>query len=238
MVTNESSIIVNGVTKFFKLKKFNSRTNRFEFQFIRAIDNASLHITEGKVVGIIGKNGSGKTTMLRIMAGIMKPDEGYIEVNGTVGPLLQLGVGSNDENTVEENIILNGLLLGFTKKWITTKLSQILEFSELADYRKAKMRALSTGMKSRIMFSTALLVDPDVLLVDEVVSVGDAAFRQKSFKAFSEFKNKGKTVVIVSHSMQQIRNLCDYVYLLDKGKIIKSGNANEVSKYYEESISK
>jgi len=232
MMNEQYSIKIKDVTKNFKIKKFDREKKNFSTQLIKAIDNVSMVIPHGKVVGIIGRNGSGKTTLLRIMAGILQPDIGQVSINGSIGPLLQIGLGFNDENTVEENVILNGLLFGFNKKWIQDKVTEILEFAELTEFRKTKMKVLSSGMKSRIMFSTTLMLDPQVLLVDEVMSVGDLEFRQKSFNAFQEFKKKDRTVVLVSHNMSQVRKICDLVFLLDKGKIIDYGQPEKVIDTY------
>ena len=200
---------------------------------IKAIDNISLNIEVGKLVGIIGRNGSGKTTLLRLIASILYPNSGKIVTKGKVSPLLQVGAGSNDELSVTENIIMQGILLGFEKKWITQKVPEIIKFAELDDYKNEKMKHLSSGMKARIMFSTAIQIDPDILLVDEVISVGDLKFREKSFESFLSFKNKNKTIVLVSHNLQIVQKLCDVVYFLDKGKIVDYGDAEKVIKAYQ-----
>jgi len=132
-----------------------------------------------------------------------------------------------------ENIIMQGILLGFEKKWITQKVPEIIKFAELDDYKNEKMKHLSSGMKARIMFSTAIQIDPDILLVDEVISVGDLKFREKSFESFLSFKNKNKTIVLVSHNLQVVQKLCDVVYFLDKGKIVDYGDAEKVIKAYQ-----
>jgi len=203
------------------------------FSKIRAIDNISLDIEKGKVVGIIGQNGSGKTTLLRLIAGILYPDSGTIVTKGKIGPLLQVGAGSNEELTVMENIIMQGVLLGFKKKWIVDKVPEIIKFAELEDYKNEKMKHLSSGMKVRIMFSTAMQIDPDILLVDEVIAVGDLKFRQKSYESFLSFKNRNKTIVFVSHNLQSVQKLCDVVYFLDKGKIVDYGEPEKVIKSYQ-----
>jgi len=185
------------------------------------------------LIGIIGKNGSGKTTLLRIIAGIMHPDEGSVTINGKIGPLLQVGLGSNEEFTVRENIITYGILLGFKKKTIREKIPEILKFAELEEYRDIKMKYLSSGMKVRIMFSAAMIMDPDILLVDEVISVGDASFKEKSFAAFLSFKKRNKTIILVSHNLQLVKQICDEAYMLDKGKIIEHGDPKEVVSKYE-----
>jgi len=203
------------------------------FSKIRAVDDISLNIERGKVVGLIGRNGSGKTTLLRLIAGILYPNAGTVVTKGKIGPLLQVGAGSNEELTVMENIILQGVLLGFEKKWIVDKVPEIIKFAELEDYKNEKMKHLSSGMKVRIMFSTAMQIDPDILLVDEVIAVGDLKFRKKSYDSFLSFKNRNKTIVFVSHNLQAIQKLCDIVYFLDKGQIVDYGEPEKVIKSYQ-----
>ena len=227
------SIKINEISKFFKLDSWNLSHTVKKLQVIKSIDNISFNVEKGKMIGIIGKNGSGKTTLLRTIAGIFHPDKGSITVNGKIGPLLQVGLGSNDEFTVAENIITYGILLGFKKKIIRDKIPEIIKFAELEEYHDVKMKYLSSGMKVRIMFSTAMLMDPDILLVDEVLSVGDASFREKSFNAFLSFKKRKKTIILVSHNLTLVRELCDEVYVMDKGKIMYHGDPKEVVSKYE-----
>lgn len=169
-----------------------------------------------------------------MIAGILEPDEGTLKTKGKIGPLLQVGVGSQDEFTVSENIVLYGILLGFNKKWISDKVSEILEFAELSEYKNVKMKHLSSGMKLRVMFSTSMLMDPDILLVDEVISVGDISFRNKSLNSFISFKNRNKTIVLVSHNLSLVQQLCDEVYFLHNGKIMDYGSPNKVINAYQE----
>ena len=230
---NEYAIRANNVSKTFEMTK-GGFTSKSGLNQVKAIDNISLNIEKGKMVGLIGKNGSGKTTLLRLLAGILLPNTGKIVTNGKVGPLLQVGAGSNEELTVNENIIMQGVLLGFKKKWIEDKVSEIIKFAELEDYKNEKMKHLSSGMKVRIMFSTAMQMDPDILLVDEIIAVGDIKFRQKSFDSFLSFKNRNKTIVFVSHNLQAVQKFCDVVYFLDKGKIIDYGEPQRVIKAYQD----
>lgn len=230
---NEYAIRANNVSKTFEMTK-GGFTSKSGLNQVKAIDNISLNIEKGKMVGLIGKNGSGKTTLLRLLAGILYPNTGKIVTKGKVGPLLQVGAGSNEELTVNENIIMQGVLLGFKKKWIEDKVSEIIKFAELEDYKNEKMKHLSSGMKVRIMFSTAMQMDPDILLVDEIIAVGDIKFRQKSFDSFLSFKNRNKTIVFVSHNLQAVQKFCDVVYFLDKGKIIDYGEPQRVIKAYQD----
>ena len=225
------AVVVKNISKTFHLQRsiYNKNSRIVK---IKSTDNISLKIEKGKMVGLIGKNGSGKTTLLRLIAGIFQPDQGRIETYGKIGPLLQVGVGSSDEFTVNENITTYGILLGFKKKWIEEKIPEILKFAELENYENVKMKYLSSGMKVRVMFATSMLMDPDILLVDEIISVGDEAFRKKSFDAFLSFKNRKKTIMLVSHNLDLIKKLCDVVYFLDKGKIIEYGEPEHVVKAY------
>lgn len=228
----EDVIILKNVSKSFELTQRSLDNLRSQKKSVQSVDNVSLSIKKGQMIGIIGKNGVGKTTLLRIISKIIFPDKGTVIVNGSIGPLLQLGAGTNDEYTVSENIILNGLLLGFSKKSMKEKISEILQFAELEKYHDVRMKYLSAGMKVRIMFSTGMLIDPDILLVDEIISVGDASFSKKSLEAFLSFKKRGKTIVFVSHDLQQVQQNCDVVYMMDKGKIITYGKPEEVIKQY------
>ncbi len=226
------AIIVKNVSKTFQLQSDRLKKTSSSIIKIKSTDNISLKIEQGKMVGLIGRNGSGKTTLLKLIAGILHPDEGSIEISGKIGPLLQVGVGSSEEFKVNENIITYGILLGFKEKWIKEKISEILKFAELQEYGNVKMKHLSSGMKVRVMFSTAMLIDPDILLVDEIISVGDEAFRKKSFEAFLSFKNRKKTILFVSHNLEIVKQLCDSVYFLENGKIIEFGKPEEVIKTY------
>jgi len=232
------AIVVKNISKTFQLQSNRLKKTDSSIIKIKSTDNISLKIEQGKMVGLIGKNGSGKTTLLRLIGGILHPDEGSIETSGKIGPLLQVGVGSSEEFTVNENIITYGILLGFKEKWIKEKIPEILKFAELQEYGYVKMKHLSSGMKVRVMFSTAMLIDPDILLVDEIISVGDVAFRKKSFEAFLSFKNRKKTILLVSHNLKMVKQLCDIVYFLEKGKIIEFGNPEEVIKAYQDHYKK
>jgi len=230
------SIELKNVSKTFKIKKLNLATGKSTIEIINSLDNISLKIEKGKMIGIIGRNGSGKTTLLRVIAQIFYPQIGEVLVNGSVGPVLQIGAGGNDEFSVEETIIINGLYRGLKKQDILNKIPDILKFAELEVYRNTKMKHLSTGMKVRIMFSTIFSLDPDILLIDEVISVGDQEFRKKSFDSFISFKNRGKTILLVSHNLSMIQQLCDEVYYIDKGQIIDHGSPQKVIQSYTDSF--
>jgi|CXWL01.1.fsa_nt_gi ABC-type polysaccharide/polyol phosphate transport system ATPase subunit len=235
---NRYAVEINNLSKSYNLSKDELVKGRSKLRTRKIIDNISFSLEKGRTMGIVGNNGSGKTTLLRLIAGILTPNEGKIVVNGKIGPLLQIGAGSNEELSVKENIILQGILLGIEKRVIIDKISEILKFAELEEHVNTKMKHLSSGMKVRIMFSTAISMDPDILLVDEVISVGDISFRQKSFDAFLSFKKQNKTIIFVSHNLTQIQQICDEVIMLDKGKIIEMGKPEKVIKTYQDFCNK
>jgi len=243
MTVENNSVIVENISKSFTLKRTKSifgklmdvkKTNRK--QIIQSLDNVSFTVQKGQMLGIIGLNGSGKTTLLRIIAGIYKPDNGSVQVNGRMAPLLQIGTGFHPELNAQENIVMFGLLLGIEKKQIEEKVDSIIDFAELENFTQMKLKNYSTGMRARLGFSTALQVNPDILLVDEVLAVGDMAFRKKSSEAFLSFKEKGKTILYTTHSMKNISELSDRVLLLDKGKIIMIGEPKETIQKYREIV--
>lgn len=244
--TNQSSnenfsIVVNKINKRFKIQHekkdslFSVISNPFSkssYEMLEVLKDISFNLRKGEMLGIIGLNGSGKTTLLKILSGILKADSGRIRINGTIAPLLQLGVGFNGELTAKENIILSGMLLGFSKQEIRNKVDKIIEFAELEKFADTKIKKFSSGMHSRLAFSTAIQIDPDILLVDEVLAVGDINFVKKSYREFLSFREKGKSIIFVSHSLEHIRNLCDRVMVLESGMIRMIGNPDDVIQYY------
>lgn len=237
-MTSDIAIDVQNVYKNFRIyhekrnsiyDQVSSTFNRKKhFEDFHILQDISFQVKKGEMFGIIGLNGSGKTTLLRLLAGIMKPNSGKIETRGKMVPLIALGTGFSPELTARDNIILNGMILGFTKKDIIGKIDAIIEFAELEKFVDTKLKNFSTGMHARLAFSIAMQVDPDILIVDEVLSVGDIPFQEKSFNAFMSFKKRGKTIVFVTHNLSQITRLCDRAIFLNNGKIQKVGNANEV----------
>lgn len=233
-------IIVKNVKKHFKI--FNSKRTIFDLIFRRedhrvedllVLDDITLEVDNGEVVGVVGRNGSGKSTLLKLIAHILTPDSGRITTTGEIAPFLSIGIGFNDELTARENVILYGVIMGKTKKIMEAKLKQILEFAELECFENTKLKHFSSGMYARLAFASAVQLDPDIMLIDEVLSVGDISFRKKSFDIFIKFKNEGKTILLVSHDMSAIRQLCDRVIILERGKIIFDGNPNEGIMQYE-----
>jgi len=202
-----------------------------------ALNNISFKVAKGETLGIIGRNGAGKSTILGLIAGVLKPTVGKINVCGKVVGLLELQAGFHPDLTGYENIILNGILLGLTKKEILKKVDQIIDFSELKDFIDQPIRTYSSGMLARLGFSCAINIDADIILIDEVLAVGDIEFQKKCYQKIEEIKKRHKTIVFVSHDLDAVKKLCTRVILLDRGEIIKDGNPQEVIETYKKSFS-
>lgn len=207
-----------------------------ERPLFKALDDVSFHIEHGEVVGIIGHNGAGKSTLLKLLAGISKPTSGSICVNGRVAPLIEVGAGLIPDFTGRENVYLNGAILGMSKQEIERKFDEIVNFSELAEFIDTPIKRYSSGMKVKLAFSVATSIDSEVLIVDEVLAVGDIAFQQKCIERMeSLIKRAGRTVIIVGHNIRQLQRICDRVILMDHGKISHDGNPSEVcGVFYDE----
>ena len=203
-----------------------------------ALKDISFHVNKGELLGIIGSNGSGKSTILKVLSGIMQPSKGSISIKGMVAPILELGAGFDGEMTVKENIFLRGALLGYQKEFILEKYGDIIEFSELKEFENVAYNKLSSGMKSKLAFALSSFVTPDVLILDEVLSVGDMAFRKKSEKRMKELFASGVTTILVSHSLNQIREMCSSVLWLEKGEKKGMGNTKEICDDYEKYMQK
>lgn len=221
-----------GVFSFFR----NGKAKNKKIKYLTALNDVSFRIKKGETIGVMGLNGQGKTTLLKIIAGIYKPDSGNVTVNGKLAPLLQVGTGFNKELNAEENIIIYGMLLGFTKNEIKSKVDKIIKFAELEKFRHMKLKNYSSGMKAKLGFGTALEVEPDIMLIDEVLSVGDKAFKEKSFNAFLSFKKRNKTILFTAHNDDLISELSDRVILIDKGHVVKIGKPDEVISVYKEIV--
>ncbi|MBE5967621.1 MAG: ABC transporter ATP-binding protein [Lachnospiraceae bacterium] len=206
------------------------------YQEFWALRDVSFTVNKGERLGIIGLNGAGKSTLLKIVAGVLKATEGDISIKGKVVPLLELGAGFDLQYTGAENIYLYGAVLGHSKEFIQEKYNEIVEFSELGEFIDVPVKNYSSGMKARLGFSIATIVEPDILILDEVLSVGDAKFRKKSEKKIMSMFEKGVTVLFVSHSIDQVQRLCDRAILLEHGRLVASGLTDEVSKIYEDKI--
>jgi lipopolysaccharide transport system ATP-binding protein len=198
------------------------------YEKLNVLNGISFDVNKGEMMGIIGKNGQGKTTLLQILSGILKPDSGAVKLSGSTVPFLSLGTGFQPDLSAIDNIVMYGLYLGLTKKEIKERIPQILNYAELERFADTKLKHFSTGMFARLAFSTAVQVDPDILLVDEVLSVGDVSFQEKSFETFLSFKKRGKTIVFVTHSLELVKRLCDRALFIQNGKIQKIGRPQEV----------
>ena len=202
-----------------------------------AVDGVSFTLERGDMLGIIGSNGAGKYTLLKAVTGIMVPTKGWVKVNGSIAALLELASGFDGDLTVRENTYLRGAMLGYTRKFMNEKYEEIIDFSGLQEFQDRPFKQLSSGMKSRLAFSIACLVRPDVLILDEVLSVGDGAFRKKSEEKMMEIINGGATTILVSHLLEQVRSMCNKALWLERGKQIAFGDANELCDRYEEFLS-
>ncbi len=201
-----------------------------------ALNDVSFEVKQGESLGLIGPNGSGKSTALAIMAGVLKPQVGKVEVRGRVSPLLELGAGFHPELTGRENILLNGILLGLTRQEVVAKMEAIIDFSELEAFLDQPIRTYSSGMLARLGFSVAAHLDPEILLIDEVLAVGDLRFQAKCREKLDEFKRRQVTIVLVSHSLGEVRGFCERVIWLNNGRIAADGEPGVVIPRYEEAM--
>ena len=222
--------------KIDSLKEYFVKMVKHELMFkqFTALQDINFTIAKGEIVGLMGLNGSGKSTLLKIIAGVMKPSTGKVTVKGSVAPLIEVGAGFNPDLTGRENIFLNGYLLGFSKQYINEHMQEIIDFAELGEFIDVPLKNYSSGMKSRLGFSIATAVNPDVLIVDEVLSVGDFKFQQKCHKKIRELMSGETTVFIVSHNVGQIRELCTRCIWLEKGKIVAEGPSQEICDKYSQ----
>ena len=224
--------------KIDNLKEYVVKMIRHElmFQEFLAVKNVSFQIHAGEAWGLIGTNGSGKSTMLKAISGILRPYKGNITVNGSIAPLIELGAGFDPELTARENIYLNGCVLGHSEKFMQDHFDEIVDFAELWDFLDAPLKNFSSGMSARLGFSIATMVKPEILIVDEILSVGDFKFRQKCDKRMRELLDGGTTLLYVSHSIEEVKNLCDHAVWLDKGVAVMQGEAQAVCDAYMNSL--
>lgn len=221
--------------KDFIIKKL---TNKLNYQEYWALSDVSFKLEKGDRLGILGLNGAGKSTLLKVIAGVMKPTNGSVVTRGKIVPLLELGAGFDSQYTGKENIYLYGAMLGYSREFIDEKYDEIVEFSELDDFIDVPLKNYSSGMKARLGFSIATVVEPEILILDEVLSVGDSKFRRKSLKKIeSMFESGDVTVLFVSHSIQQVRRICNKAVLLEYGKVIDFGDVEPICQKYEEMTS-
>ena len=206
------------------------------FQEFLAIQDLSLNIKKGEAWALVGVNGSGKSTLLKAISGIMKPYKGSIKVNGTIAPMIELGAGFDSNLTARENIYLNGLILGHSRKFMEEYFDEIVKFAEIEKFLDSPIKNFSSGMKARLGFAVATMVNPDVLICDEVLSVGDAKFRKKCKIRMKEMLDSGTTLLFVSHNINQVKELCDHAAWIEKGKLKMAGEVNEVCDAYTASL--
>ena len=218
--------------KEYAIRSLQGRVSHDEFWALRNVD---LEVNPREVFGIVGRNGAGKSTLLRVVAGVFRPTQGRVRVRGRVAPLLELGAGFHSELTGRENVFLNGALLGYSKSEVEAQFEEILAFAEIGDFIDAPIRTYSTGMVARLGFSVATAVRPDVLIVDEVLSVGDAPFQEKCKDRIAEFRRAGTCILLVAHSVQTISEMCDRAIWLARGEVQAVGDAESVALQYEES---
>jgi ABC-2 type transport system ATP-binding protein len=223
--------------QIFSLKEYFIKfiKRQLEFEEFNALTDISFSVNKGDILGIIGYNGAGKSTMLKVISGIMKPTNGSIKVDGVISPLIELGSGFDMELTARENIFLNGYILGYSKKFIKEHFNEIVEFSELSEFLDVPVKNFSSGMVARLGFAIATIVKPEILIVDEILSVGDFKFQEKSEKKIKEMLLSGTTVILVSHDIAQIEEICTKVLWLEHGRVKGYGNTKEICEEYKNS---
>ena len=223
--------------RIFSLKEYFIKFVKGElvFEEFRALTDVSFSVKKGEILGIIGYNGAGKSTMLKVISGIMNPTSGYIKVEGIISPLIELGSGFDMELTARENIFLNGYILGYSKKFIKEHFDKIVEFSELEEFLDVPVKNFSSGMIARLGFAIATIVQPEILIVDEILSVGDFKFQEKSENKIKEMLASGTTVILVSHAINQIEDICTKVLWLEHGRVRGYGNTKEICEEYKNS---
>jgi ABC-type polysaccharide/polyol phosphate transport system ATPase subunit len=238
-----AAISIEGVSKAFRLPHqqyhtlkeralhpFRSRT----FDVLQAVGDVSVEIAQGEFFGIIGRNGSGKSTLLKCLAGIYDIDEGQLGVRGRLSPFIELGVGFNMDLTARDNVMINAIMLGLSRKQARERFDEIIAFAELEDFLDLKLKNYSSGMQVRLAFAVAIEVDAEILLIDEVLAVGDAAFQQKCFDEFHRLKKMGRTIVFVTHDMGSVQRFCDRAMLLEKGRMVAMGDPAQIARRYNE----
>jgi len=238
-----SAVSVGNVSKAFRLphQQYHTLKERAlhpfrssTYDILQAVDDVSVEIAEGEFFGIIGRNGSGKSTLLKCMAGIYDIDAGRLEVRGRLSPFIELGVGFNMDLTARDNVMINAIMLGLSRKQARERFDEIIAFAELEDFLDLRLKNYSSGMTVRLAFSVAIQVDAEVLLIDEVLAVGDANFQQKCFDEFQRLKRAGRTILFVTHDMSAIERFCDRAMLLDKGRMLALGEPTAIARRYNE----
>jgi lipopolysaccharide transport system ATP-binding protein len=244
---DSNAILVENVTKRFRIPKERKRTvyenltgllqrGASAYEIFDALQDISFSVKHGETFGIIGPNGCGKSTLLKVLAGVLYPDNGIVRINGKIAPFLELGVGFQPELSAKDNVYLYGAIMGLTRQEVDSRYEEIMEFSELKRFENMKLKNFSSGMYVRLAFATAIQTDPDVLLVDEVLSVGDEAFQQKCGQMIDEIRKAGKTILLVSHTLETVEELCNRCMLLSGGRVASIGDTKNVIEIYIETI--
>ena len=238
----KNAIIVDNISKKFYIPHEKKTTlfqnivglvkRQFDYEKFWALKNISFEVKQGEAFGIIGRNGSGKSTLLKILAKVLYPDSGSITLNGKIAPFLELGVGFQPELTAKENVYIYSCILGVSRKVVDRKYDDIFDFAELKKFENMKLKKFSSGMYLRLAFSTAIHANPDTMLIDEVFAVGDEDFQKKCLDKINEFREQGKTIVFVSHSLDTVKRLCQRSLLLNEGTIVSMGNTEKVINAY------
>jgi lipopolysaccharide transport system ATP-binding protein len=241
---NSNAIVVEGVSKQFRIPHERKITvyehlvgllhgGAYTYEEFNALQNVSFSVKHGETFGVIGPNGCGKSTLLKVLAGVLYPDSGRVRMNGKIAPFLELGVGFQPELTAKENVYLYGAIMGLTRKDIDERYEEIIDFSELKRFENMKLRNFSSGMYVRLAFATAIQTNPDIMLVDEVLSVGDESFQKKCGQKIDEIRDAGKTILLVSHSLGTVKALCNRCLLLNGGQAVAVGETERVLAEYE-----
>ncbi len=242
--TNNNAIVVQGLSKRFRIpqeKKLTIYENligllrggAYSYEEFQSLQDISFSVKHGETFGIIGPNGCGKSTLLKVLAGVLYPDSGSVKINGRIAPFLELGVGFQPELSAKDNVYIYGAIMGRTRKEVDSRYEEIMDFSELKRFENMKLRNFSSGMYVRLAFATAIQADPDVMLVDEVLSVGDVSFQKKCGEKIDEIRRAGKTILLVSHSLETVRSLCSRCLLMNGGKMVAQGETEDVLAEYE-----
>jgi lipopolysaccharide transport system ATP-binding protein len=242
--TNSNAIVVEGVSKRFRIPREKKLTvfenlagllgkGTASYDEFMALQDVSFSVKHGETFGVIGPNGCGKSTLLKVIAGVLYPDCGRVKINGKIAPFLELGVGFQSELSARDNVYLYGAIMGLTHKDVDSRYEEIMEFSELKRFENMKLRNFSSGMYVRLAFATAIQTDPDVMLVDEVLSVGDESFQKKCAEKIDEIRRAGKTILLVSHALGTVSSLCSRCLLMNHGQMVALGKTDEVLAEYE-----
>src|SRR4051794_12906353 len=234
-------VVVDGVSKAFRLPNERVDTlkervlhpmKRAGYERLEALQDVSFEVEPGEFFGIVGRNGSGKSTLLKCLAGIYRPDSGQIYMDGRVSTFIELGVGFNPDLPARDNVVLNALMLGLSPREARARVASVIEFAELEEFADLKLKNYSSGMHVRLAFSVMIQVDADVLLIDEVLAVGDASFQQKCFDEFHRLRGEGRTILLVTHDMSAVSRFCDRAVLLERGRLVATGDPEEIAEQY------